>query len=119
VRELLAPHGDTEKLRTDCEAIRVWSGGNHLPLLWKPYSSWRAAMFRMAKVLQFDAATEDRSLLDALAVVLANEHKKTEWVADEVTLSFASERWRKLVRRSHGLGNPTNRRFWRSASSAT
>lgn len=111
VRELLAPHGDTEKLRTDCEAIRVWSGGNHLPLLWKPYSSWRAAMFRMAKVLQFDAATEDRSLLDALAVVLANEHKKTEWVADEVTLSFASERWRKLVRRSHGLGNPTNRRF--------
>lgn len=111
VRELLAPHGDIEKLRTDCEAIRIWSGGNHLSLLWKPYSSWRAAMFRMAKVLQFDAATEDRSLLDALAVVLTNEHKKTEWVADEVTLSFASERWRKLVRRSHGLGNPTNRRF--------
>ncbi|MGC7986034.1 hypothetical protein ACP3XM_24635, partial [Salmonella enterica] len=23
----------------------------------------------------------------------------------------ASERWRKLVRRSHGLGNPTNRRY--------
>lgn len=110
VRELLAPHGDLEKLRADCEAIRVWSGGNHLSLLWKPYSSWRAAMFRMAKVLDFQGATTDTSLLDALDVVLENEHKKTEWIAAEVTLTFASERWRKLVRRSHGLGNPTNRR---------
>ncbi|WP_034301970.1 Tn3 family transposase [Herbaspirillum sp. RV1423] len=111
VRDLLAPHGDLEKLRADCEAIRVWGGGNHLPLLWKPYSSWRPAMFRMAKVLQFQAATADRSLLDALDVVLENEHKKSEWIPDEVTLSFASERWRKLVRRSHGLGHPTNRRY--------
>lgn len=110
VRELLAPHGDLEKLRTDCEAIRVWSGGNHLSLLWKPYSSWRAAMFRMAKVLRFQSATSDSNLLDALDVVLENEHKKTEWISAEVTLTFASERWRKLVRRSHGLGNPTNRR---------
>lgn len=110
VRELLAPHGDLEKLRADCEAIRVWSGGNHLSLLWKPYSSWRAAMFRMAKVLDFQGATTDTSLLDALDVVLENEHKKTEWIVAEVTLTFASERWRKLVRRSHGLGNPTNRR---------
>ncbi|MBF8179150.1 Tn3 family transposase [Herminiimonas contaminans] len=111
VRELLAPHGSLEKLKADCEAIRVWSTGNHLPLLWKPYSSWRAPMFRMAKVLQFHAATEDRRLLQALDVVLQNEHKKTEWVVDEVDLSFASERWRKLVRRSHGLGHPTNRRY--------
>lgn len=110
VRELLAPNGDLEKLGADCEAIRIWSGGNHLSLLWKPYSSWRAGMFRMAKVLRFQAATADRSLLDALDVVLENEHKKTEWIATEVSLSFASERWRKLVRRSHGLGNPTNRR---------
>ncbi|MEB0011401.1 hypothetical protein QN379_03355 [Glaciimonas sp. Gout2] len=57
-RDLLAPHGDLEKLRVDCEAIRVWGGGNHLPLLWKPYSSWRPAMFRMAKVLQFQAGVQ-------------------------------------------------------------
>lgn len=111
VRDLLAPHGDLDKLQADCEAIRVWSGGNHLPLLWKPFKSWRAAMFQMAKVLRFQAATQDRSLLNALDVVLENEHRKTEWIADDVDLSFASERWKKLVRRSHGLGNPTNRRY--------
>ncbi|WP_232232459.1 hypothetical protein [Cupriavidus sp. amp6] len=49
VRELLAPHGDLDKLQADCEAIRVWSDGNHLPLLWKPFKSWRAAIFQMAR----------------------------------------------------------------------
>jgi TnpA family transposase len=111
VRDLLAPHGDLDKLQADCEAIRVWSGGNHLPLLWKPFKSWRAAMFQMAKILHFRAATQDRSLLNALEVVMDNEHRKAEWIVDEVDLSFASERWKKLVRRSHGLGNPTNRRY--------
>jgi TnpA family transposase len=111
VRDLLAPHGDLDKLQADCEAIRVWSGGNHLPLLWKPFKSWRAAMFQMAKVLHFRAATQDRNLLKALEVVMDNEHRKAEWIVDEVDLSFASERWKKLVRRSHGLGNPTNRRY--------
>ncbi|MDT4802788.1 Tn3 family transposase ISPa42 [compost metagenome] len=111
VRALLAPHGDLDKLQADCEAIRVWSDGNHLPLLWKPFKSWRAAMFQMAKGLRFVAATEDRRLLKALDVVLQNEHRRTEWLADEVDLSFASERWRKLVRRSHALGKPTNRRY--------
>ncbi|MYM80872.1 Tn3 family transposase [Duganella sp. FT50W] len=110
IRELLAPHGSLEKLQADCEAIRVWGSGNHLPLLWNTFKSWRSAMFQMAKVLQFHSATQDQCLLNALAVVLQNEHKKAEWIADDVDLSFASERWKKLVRRSHGLGNPTNRR---------
>ena len=78
IRKLLAPHGDLETLRAHCEAIRVWSGGNNLPLTWKPFSSWRVAMFRMARVLRFQAATEDRRLLDALDVVLENEHKKAD-----------------------------------------
>lgn len=111
IRDLLAPHGSLERLQGDCEAIRVWSGGNHLPLLWKPFKSWRAAMFQMAKVLVFHPATQDKALLKALDIVMGNEHRKAEWIADEVDLSFASERWHKLVRRSHGLGNPTNRRY--------
>lgn len=111
VRELLAPHGDLNGLREDCAAIRVWSGSNHLPLVWKQFSSHRAAIFRMAKALTFEPATPDRKLLDALEVVIANEGKKSEWIADVVDLSFASERWRKLVQRSQGLGHPTNRRM--------
>lgn len=111
VRDLLAPKGDLDRLREDCAAIRVWSGSNHLPLLWKSFSTHRAAMFRMAKALHFEPATPDRRLLDALSTVVANEGKKSEWIADVVDLSFASERWRKLIERSRGLGHPTNRRM--------
>ena len=111
VRELLAPKGDLEQLREDCAAIRVWSGGNHLPLLWKPFSNHRAALFRMARSIDLQAATRDRRILDALNTVLANEQRRVEWIADDVDISFASERWRKLVQRSHGHGNPTNRRY--------
>jgi hypothetical protein len=64
IRELLAPHGSLDRLQGDCEAIRVWSGGNHLPLLWKPYKSWRAAMFQMAKVLVFNPATQDKNIVE-------------------------------------------------------
>lgn len=111
VRDLLAPKGDLDRLREDCAAIRVWSGSNHLPLLWKSFSTHRAAMFRMAKALNFEPATPDRRVLDALGTVVANEGKKSEWIADVVDLSFASERWRKLIERSRGLGHPTNRRM--------
>lgn len=110
VRDLLAPEGNLDKLQADCDAIRVWSGGNHLPLLWKPFRSWRAAMFQMARGLRFTAATQDTRLLKVLDAVLENEHRKSEWIGD-VDLSFASERWRKLVRRAHDLGNPVNRRY--------
>lgn len=111
IRELLAPHGSLEQLRADCEAIRVWSGKNYLPLMRKPFNSWRAPLFRMARALRFDSTSQDRHLINALEVVLANEQRKAEWIADEVNLSFASERWHKLVRRSHGHGHPTNRRY--------
>lgn len=111
IRELLAPHGSLDQLRADCEAIRVWSGHNYLPLMRKPFISWRGPLFRMARALRFTSTSQDRTLTDALEVVLANEHRKAEWIADDVNLSFASDRWRKLVRRPAGKGHPTNRRY--------
>lgn len=67
------------------------------------YSGWHGLRFR--------ATTQDSRLVDALDVVLANEHRKAEWITVDVDLSFVSERWRKLVQRPHDQGPPTNRRF--------
>lgn len=111
IRKLLAPGGDLERLREECAAIRVWSGKNHLPLLWKPFTSHRAVIFRIARVLEFKAATQNRALTDALNIVLENESRRTDWMEDEVDMSFASDRWQKLVKRPHDEGEPTNRRY--------
>lgn len=111
VRALLAPKGDLDQLREDCAAIRIWGGSNHLPLLWKFFASHRAVLMRLAKALTFVATTREDSLLGALGVVLANEHRKAEWIDGDVDLSFCSDRWRKLVCRSEANGPPINRRF--------
>src|SRR3546814_3047895 len=49
--------------------------------------------------------------MDALAVVLANEGRKAEWVSNSVDLRFCSERWRKLIVRPDDDGAPVNRRY--------
>jgi hypothetical protein len=92
VRQLLAEHGSLEDLIAHCEAIRLWSGGNYLPLLWKSIKSWRSALFEMTKVLNFIPAAEDRRLLKAMEVVMQNQYKRAEWIEDEIDLSFVSDR---------------------------
>lgn len=111
IRKILAPGGDLNRLREDCAAIRNWSGKNHLPLLWKPFTSHRAVIFRIARTLNFQPGTESRALIKALETVLNNEDRRPDWIADEVDLSFASPRWHKLVRRDPSEGAPTNRRY--------
>lgn len=111
IRKLLAPGGNLDRLREECAAIREWSGKNHLPLLWKPFMSHRAVIFRIARTLKFQPATTSRTLLRALETVLDNEERRTDWIGDEVDLSFATDRWHKLVKRDHAEGAPTNRRY--------
>ncbi|MDN4576527.1 Tn3 family transposase, partial [Pandoraea cepalis] len=111
IRRFLAPEGDLEPLRESCAAVRAFSGGNHLPLLWKHFRAHRSMLLRLAQALELDSTTQDRSLVRALQIMLENESLHREWIDAEVDLSFASERWRKLVRRPHHEGPPTNRRY--------
>ncbi|MFP3647680.1 Tn3 family transposase [Paraburkholderia sp. SIMBA_054] len=111
IRKWLAPKGDLEPLRESCAAIRAFSGRNYLPLLWKHFRAHRSVLMRLARTLDWDSTSQVRTLLDALDVVLENETLHREWIDADVDLSFAASRWRKLVRRSHGEGAPTNRRY--------
>ncbi|AJZ56096.1 tn3 transposase DDE domain protein (plasmid) [Paraburkholderia fungorum] len=111
IRKWLAPKGDLERLRESCAEVRAVSGGNYLPLLWKHFRAHRSVILRLARTLDWDSTSPVRTLLDALAVVLENETRHREWIDADVDMSFAAPRWRKLVRRSHGDGAPTNRRY--------
>src|SRR5215831_5107961 len=72
---------------------------NSFPLLAVPHKRYRYLLFRLAGALQFVSTTQDRSLLDALAIVRANQERRAEWVpAGDLDLSFAGEsRWQNLV----------------------
>jgi hypothetical protein len=104
IERVVTDRGGLTLLREDCEAIQVWSHNNYFPLLRSPFRRYRSLLFRLVRTLRFESTTHDRSLLTALADVIAHQEHRAEWVAvGDMDLSCASERWHTLVFRSrHG-----------------
>ena len=97
IRSLLTTRGGTQALQDDCAAINAFSGDNYFPLLWRFYRSHRPTLFRMVHLLTMTSTSEDRSLMQALDVLLAHENRKGGWIDEAVDFSFANERWKRTV----------------------
>lgn len=105
VRKLLAEQGGVEALAGQCAAVSAWHRDNDLPLLWPIHARHRVLLFRLLDLIDVRSATQDRSLLKALAVVSRNRHARRDTVLGEVDLGFASQRWQGFVaKRRSGLG---------------
>ena len=74
VRQLLAERGGVEALAGQCRAVSAWHRGNDLPLLWPIHARHRVLLFRLLDLLDLRSATQDRSLLGALAMVSQHRH---------------------------------------------
>ncbi len=97
VRKLLAEQGGVEALAEQCETVSAWHSGNDLPLLWPIHARHRSLLFRLIDLLDIQSATQDRSLLDAIAVVSRHRHTRRDELSDKVDLGFASQRWQNFV----------------------
>ncbi|GAB3265951.1 Tn3 family transposase [Chitinimonas naiadis] len=112
VREYLAPSGGINQLRLNCAQVQANSGTNHLPLVWEHFKSHRSILFRLAHLLDIRPTSQDTALLDALEVITHYQDKhRIEWIPESLSLSFASERWRKLLMPASGTGVGINRRY--------
>jgi TnpA family transposase len=105
VRQLLAEQGGVEALAAQCSTVSAWHSGNDLPLLWPIHARHRSLLFRLIDLLDIQPATQDRSLLDAMAVVSKHRHTRRDELPDSVDLGFASQRWQNFIikRRSEPL----------------
>ncbi|WZV79863.1 hypothetical protein AAFM48_23950 [Burkholderia pseudomallei] len=112
VRKLLAPKGDLEPLRESCAAIRAFSGRSYLPLLWKHFKAHRSVMMRVARTLE-GGIRPARFARCSMRRRRAGKRGRGTAKVDRCRRrsGFAAPRWRKLARRSHGDGSPTNRRY--------
>lgn len=97
VRTLLAEQGGVETLTGQCGTVSAWHRGNDLPLLWPIHAKHRVLLFRLLDLMDIRSATQDRSLLDALAVVSRYRHARRDEVLDGVDLGFAPQRWQDFV----------------------
>ncbi|OVZ44539.1 Tn3 family transposase [Pseudomonas aeruginosa] len=111
IREFLSPDGNLDRLRETCAEVQATGGNNYLPLIWKHFKSHRSLLFRLSHLLQLEPTTQDRSLIQALQLIQDSENLHRVWIDEHVDLSFASERWVKVVRRPASEGPPTNRRY--------
>jgi TnpA family transposase len=97
IRTLLAEQGGIESLAEQCLTVSAWHSNNDLPLLWKIHTTTRTLLLRLLELMEIRSATQDRSLLDALAVVLRHRHAHRDDLTETLDLSFCSQRWQSFV----------------------
>lgn len=99
VRELLLKQGGVESLAETCETVSAWHSDNDLPLLWPIHARYRSLLFELIDLMDIGSATQDRNLLDALAIVRKHRHTRRNDVLDPVDLGFASQRWQSFIKK--------------------
>lgn len=110
IRALLAEQGGVEALSEQCETVSAWHNNNHLPLLWPIHAKTRSLLFRLLELMEVQSATQDRSLLEALSVVIEHRTARRDELAWQLDLSFASQRWQNFVTKRRRGGVVMDRR---------
>jgi hypothetical protein len=94
-----------DRLAEQCETVTAWHGNNDLPLLWPIHARTRSLLFRLLDLMDIRSATRDRSLLDALAIVVEHCQARRDDLPNDLDLGFAAQRWRSFVTK-RGSGGP-------------
>jgi TnpA family transposase len=99
IGSLLGP--DVQELLRRCEECVGLAAGNHFRLLPKCFGHPRQALLALLENLPLCPTSQDRSVVDAVAFVLANQNGRTTKVpiadSDPLDLSFVSDAWWPLV----------------------
>ena len=82
---------------SQCEELKAYNSNNHLPLVWKFYSSHRKALFTLLDLLDLRSTSADESLIVALNFLVNHRSKRGAHLPADIELEFISDNWRKLV----------------------
>jgi TnpA family transposase len=101
-----------------CErpGVAAYQGNNHELLIADFFKSDRATMFALANALEFEATSQDSSVLDALDHALVHWSGRREFIPDHVggvpiDLGFVSVNWRRAIRNRKHPGMLVKKHF--------
>lgn len=86
-------------IRHTCETLSAYDNDNILPLLQPHYTPWRRTLFDMLDLLDIQSTTQDETVVDALQFIKQHQHEKPGLMPADISLEFASQRWRHQVMR--------------------
>src|SRR5271166_3123828 len=110
VRKLLTEQGGVDALAEQCETVSALHRDDELPLLWPIHARHRSLLFRLLDLMDIQSATQDCSLLDALAVVHKHRHARRNELAEVVDAGFASHRWQSFIGKRRSKSGAFERR---------
>src|SRR5919204_385441 len=110
VRQILTTHGGAATLRAHYDQVSAYHHDNYRPLMWRFFRPYRAALFRLSRLLVFRCATHDQSLIAELQYIQRYQHTTRALLPAEIALDFASVRWQTLIKTRHKLTLMLHRR---------
>jgi len=119
-RRTVADAGGFEAELANIEAVAAHHANNYMPLVAKHRRRDRSTTFAFARVVELEATSADRSVLDAVEHVLAHAHLVRDFIPGDldgvvVDLSFASEQWKGIVL-DRGHPGELNRRHFEACA---
>jgi TnpA family transposase len=97
MQTLLTAEGGVDVLLAECEEVKAYNSQNHLSLMWRFYSPFRRRLFDLVRLLDIQSASEDSTVSEAMAFILAHQHKRYKHLPPDIDLSFTSAAWRQLA----------------------
>ena len=110
VRDILKNDGGAEALRERYEQVSAYHNNNYRPLMWPIHRPHRAAIFRLSQFVKFHSATQDASLIDALAYIQSYQYTRRDYLPSLISLDFASVRWQALIKSRQKMETVLDRR---------
>lgn len=115
IRQLVKDAGGADQLWQDYEAMMAYHQDNYLPLIWRNYSSYRSVLFDLIDILDIQSTTQEQQLVQALEFIQSHRYHTRKYLADEVDISFLSQRWQTLIIDYHKGKRRYNRRHLEAA----
>ncbi|MEL6855637.1 MAG: Tn3 family transposase, partial [Cyanobacteria bacterium J06607_13] len=97
MQTLLTAEGGVDVLLAECEEVKAYNSQNHLPMMWRFYSSFRRRLFDLVRLLDIQSASEDETLSEAMAFILRHQHTRRKHLPLDIDVSFMSRAWRQLA----------------------
>ena len=98
IRALVFSRETVATLQQDLEALMACRGDNLLPLIWPIFKSHRPVLFRMLRILDLAATSEDDAVMLGLGLAQLHEKSRGDWIEGEADLSFTSKAWAEQIR---------------------
>ena len=110
VRDILKNDGGAAALRERYEPVSAYHNNHYRPLMWPIHRPHRAAIFRLSQLVKCHSATQDASLIDALADIQSYQYTRRDYLPALISLDFASVRWQALSKSRQKMETVLDRR---------